>query len=456
MDKPDNLIYMRSLGCNKNTVDSEVILTLLKERGHIITDDPGEASNIIINTCAFIDEAKEEAIETICELSRYRKAGASIIVTGCFSQMYHKEIIKKLPEVDAVIGIGDLKAVIDAVKTPDHKKDFFKSRIIGDAYREYPARDELLTMPGYAYLKIADGCSRKCAFCLIPLIRGQQRSRDPDRIVEEARNLEKKGVKEIVLVSQDTLSYGSDLNINRGLKLLIESLLKKTGIRFFRLLYLRPDPELKENLDVFENDRVLPYFDVPVQHASEKILKSMNRAGSPLSYSDIISTIRDRFHKAVLRTSIITGYPGETEKDFNILLDFIKKIRFDHLGVFSFSPQKETRAFELKGRVKTAVIEERKKKLMELQRGISGKQLKKNIGQSCDVLIEEKILDRNLYLGRSFHFAPEVDGVFLVKSKRILKPGSLIKAKVTRADDYDLHGVEISAFSHSLNDKKDY
>jgi ribosomal protein S12 methylthiotransferase len=443
MDKPNKLIYLRSLGCNKNTVDSEVILTLLKERGHIITDDPGEASNIIINTCAFIDEAKEEAIDTIYELAKHRKVGASIIVTGCFSQMYHKEVVKKLPEVDAVIGIGDLKAVIDAVKTPGQKKDFSNSRVIGDSYREYPARDELLSMPGSAYLKIADGCSRKCAFCLIPLIRGQQRSRDPDSIVEEARKLEKKGVKEIVLVSQDTLSYGCDLNNNINLKLLIERLLKKTGVRFFRLLYLRPDPELKGNLDIFDNSRVLPYFDIPVQHASEKILKNMDRAGNPLSYSDIISTIRGRFSNAVVRTSIIVGYPGETEKDFNILLDFIKKIRFDHLGVFSFSPQKETRAFDLKRKVKTSVIEKRKKELMEVQRGISGKQLKKNIGKCCDILIEEKILARNMYLGRSFHFAPEVDGVFLVKSKRILKPGDLIRAKVTRADDYDLHGVEI-------------
>jgi ribosomal protein S12 methylthiotransferase len=444
MNKSSKQIYLRSLGCNKNSVDSEVIMTLLGEKGYVITDDPSEASSIIINTCAFVDEAKEEAIENIYELSRYKKTGASIIVTGCFSQMYHKEIIKKLPEVDAVIGIGDLNAVVEAVGVPGQKKDFYRSREIPNSYIEYPAREKLLTLPGYAYLKIAEGCSRKCAFCLIPLIRGEQRSREIAKIVEEARDLEKKGIKEIVLVSQDTLSYGSDLNIKNGLKQLVERLLEDTQVRFFRLLYLRPDQDLVENLGVFNNNRVLPYFDIPVQHASEKILNNMNRPGSPGLYTGIMKEIRNRFKQSIIRTSIIIGYPGETEKDFNLLVDFLKKNQFDHLGVFSFSPQKETRAYDLKRRVKTKIIETRKNTVMEIQREISRNRLEKNIGRVYDVLIEEKIEDQNLYIGRSYHFAPEVDGVFVVKSKRLLKPGSLVRAEVRRAEDYDLHGCEVT------------
>jgi ribosomal protein S12 methylthiotransferase len=447
MNNSGRQIYLRSLGCNKNSVDSEIIMALLGEKGYVMTHDPSEASSIIINTCAFVDEAKEEAIDNIYELSGYKKKGTSIIVTGCFSQMYHKEILKKMPEVDAVIGIGNLNAVVEAVEMPGQKKDFIRSRVIGDSYMEYPARDRLLTLPGYAYLKIADGCSRRCAFCLIPMIRGEQRSREISRIVEEARDLEKKGISEIVLVSQDTLSYGSDLNISNGLKKLIKRLLEGTAVRYFRLLYLRPDPVLLENLDIFEDSRVLPYFDIPVQHASEKILKKMNRPGTPASYSEIMKEIRGRFRESVLRTSVIIGYPGETEEDFNMLLKFLNKNQFDHLGVFSFSPQKGTSAFDLKKRVKPAVIESRKKTVMELQRGISKSRLEENIGMIHEVLIEEKIEDRMLYIGRSFHFAPEVDGVFLVKSHRELKPGCLIRAEVTKADDYDLHGVDVTDVS---------
>ena len=445
MANRNKLIYLRSLGCNKNTVDSEIILSLLKGRGYKRTDNPDKASKIIINTCAFIDDAKEEAIDTIFELSQYKKKGSQLIVTGCFSQLYHREIIAKLPEVDAVIGVGNLGAVLDAVESSDSRKDFSGSRDIGDVYKEYLIRDELITPPGYSYLKIAEGCSNKCSFCLIPKIKGKLRSRTLSQIIEEAVSLEKTGVKEIILISQDTLSYGCDLNMRGGLKVLIKGLLENTGIKFFRLLYLRPDPELLENIEIFENSRLLPYFDIPIQHVSKKILKSMNRIGDPQLFSGIIKNLRDGVQNAVLRTSLIAGFPGETEDDFNTLLDFIEEVRFNHIGVFSFSPQRETEAFKLKGRVDKNIIEKRKNKLLELQKKISRENLEEYIGKVYDVIIEEGFEPGDRYIGRSYHFAPEVDGVFLVRSKRRLKAGDLIKAKVTRADDYDLHGYAINS-----------
>ncbi len=441
MKEKDKLIYLKSLGCNKNTVDSEIILSLLKKEGYKITQNPEEASSIIVNTCAFIDDAKEEAIDTILELSNIRMADAKLIVAGCFSQLYSVEILQEISEVDAVTGIGNLEGVLDAVRNSSTEKDFPESRKISDTYKEYVLRNKLLTLPGYAYLKIAEGCSRNCSFCLVPKIKGKIRSRALNKILEEAQVLEKKGIYELILTSQDTLNYGRDLDLQNGLKTLIDCLLNNTDSSFFRLLYLRPGYELLENLDIFENSRVLPYFDIPIQHVSKKILLSMNRSGDYTFYKQIINKIRDKVPEAILRTTVIVGYPGETEEDFDTLLHFVEEMQFNHLGVFIFSPQSGTEAFKLKQGVAKKISERRKNILLETQLEISRRYMEGNIGKVFEVLIEEKFQNIDLYIGRSYHFAPEVDGVFLVRSKKVLKPGSMIKAKVTSADDYDLHGV---------------
>jgi ribosomal protein S12 methylthiotransferase len=445
-------VYLESLGCNKNTVDSEIILSLLRERGYIRTTNPEDASCIIVNTCAFIDDAKRESIDVILGLARYRKAGRRLIVTGCLSQLHPYEIEQELPEVDAIIGVGDLRYVVEAVERPGRSGDYSESRIIPERYREYAQREEFLTPSGYAYVKISEGCSRGCSFCLIPHIKGEHRSRRIEDIVKEVRGLEERGIKEIIITSQDTLSFGEDLGIKGGLRQLISRLIEKTSIPRIRLLYLRPAWELLDILEVFEDPRVLPYFDIPIQHASKKVLVSMKRSGDSSSYMKLIDSVRERLPDAVLRTTVMVGFPGEDEGDFRALLNFVKKAKFHHLGVFVFSPQKETEAYKLKGRVNRTTGERRKSEIMLVQQGISRDLLQREVGKVHDVLIDELLNPgvekgvscESLYLGRSFHFAPEVDGFFLLRSSKPLKPGSIIRAKVTEAECYDLHGIAMN------------
>jgi len=449
MKEKDKLIYIESLGCNKNTVDSEVIVTILKSKGYKRTFNPSKASSIIVNTCTFIDEAKAEAINTIIELSQLKAPGSKLIVTGCFPQLYHKEIINEMPEVDAVLGVGDLSSIIEAAGS-DIRRDYPESRALKNTYKEYPFREEFLTFKGYAYVKIAEGCSKNCSFCLIPRIKGEQRSREIKNIVDEVNQLELRGIKEIILTSQDTLSYGRDIGYKNGLKDLVDSLIKNTNIKYIRLLYLRPDDELIKNLQIFDNERVIPYFDIPIQHISKMILKEMNRWGDIEYYKDIVSKIRKTIYNAILRTSIIVGFPGETEDDFKQLMQFILENQFDHIGVFTFSAQRETEAYKLKGGIKKKTALERKDKILEIQKDISKRRLEQNTGKVFDVLIEEKFKNNNLYFGRSYHFAPDVDGVFVVKSNRDINPGEVVKAKVSWTDYYDLHGVEINMHSNGL------
>lgn len=445
-------VYLESLGCNKNTVDSEIILSLLQERGYRRTTNPEDASCIIVNTCAFIDDAKRESIDVILALASYRKSGKRLIVTGCLSQLYPYELEQELPEVDAIIGVGDLRYVIEAVEKPGRAGDYSASRIIPERYREYSERNEFLTPPGYAYVKISEGCSRACSFCLIPHIKGEHRSRNIEDIVQEVCRLEEKGIKEIIITSQDTLSFGEDTGIKGGLRLLLRKLLEKTSIPRIRLLYLRPARELLDILEIFQDPRVLPYFDIPIQHVSEKVLFNMKRNGDSLLYMKLIDEVREKISEAVLRTTVMVGFPGEGEEDFQTLLNFIKKVRFNHLGVFVFSPQKETDAYRLKGRVRRPTGERRKREVMLIQQGISRELLQREIGKVHDVLIDEVLNTgvgkgtscNSVYIGRSFHFAPEVDGFFLVRSSKPLKPGRIIRARVTEAECYDLHGIVLN------------
>ncbi|HUT66232.1 MAG TPA: 30S ribosomal protein S12 methylthiotransferase RimO [Spirochaetota bacterium] len=435
-------VFLLSLGCSRNTVDSETMIALLETAGHTVVQQPEGADVLVVNTCSFIEDAKQEAIDTILELSKYKKSSTRLIVTGCFPQLYSQEILKQMPEVDVVMGVGSLDLILDAVEK-DEVKDYPQSRATERRYKEYPGGRKLITPPWHAYLKVSEGCSGSCSFCLIPLIKGPMRSRSIEAVVEEAKRLEEMGIKELILTSQDTLAYGRDLGVKNGIKTLVNSLLDRTGIELIRLLYLNPTEELFGILDLFENKRMLPYLDIPVQHVSAKILKSMHRYGSGDYFRGLLSRIRDRYPDAVFRTTVIVGYPGEKEADFRELLDFTGDVKFNHLGVFVFSPQQETEALRLGERVKKSVAEKRRGTILELQRRVSKEKLKKEVGKVFPVLVEERTGEDGLYFGRSYHFAPEVDGVFVVQSKRKLDPGTIVRARVTWADDYDLHGSVI-------------
>lgn len=432
--------YIHSLGCNKNTVDSEIIMSLLKARGYSRVDQPENASRIIINTCAFIDSAKEEAIEAIMALSQRKHEEAFLVVTGCMPQIYASEIRRNIPEADIIAGSGDLAAVIDSIDTDSKGGDFPSTRDIPKYYSNEVLRSEFLVNRGYAYIKISEGCNRSCSFCLIPQIKGNLRSRSVEEIVREARYLEEQGAEELILISQDTLSYGSDRNDESNLRFLLNQILENTEVSFIRLLYLRPSKKLLSLLDLFVNGRIVPYFDIPVQHASEQVLKKMNREGNAAQYESIIAGIRNHIPHAVLRTTLITGFPGEGKREFEELLSFIEHIRFNHVGVFVFSPQRETVAYNLHGKVKKGVAERRKETLLSCQRSISRELLQSEVGKTFDVLIEEKVEKERLYFGRSYHFAPDVDGLFVVESDGQLKTGSVVKVLTHSAEDYDLHG----------------
>jgi ribosomal protein S12 methylthiotransferase len=418
-------------------------MSMLSERGYRRVDEPEDAERIIVNTCAFIDGAKQEAIDTILGLSGRILEGATLIVTGCFPQLYAAEIEQKIPEADIIAGSGDLCAVIDAIDSQTDQRDFPSTRAIPEHFSNTVMRTQFLSNRGYAYLKISEGCSRGCSFCLIPHIKGGLRSRSVDEIILEAKHLESLGIGELILTSQDTLSYGTDLSENRELRFMIEHLLEETGIPFIRLLYLRPAKSLLRILDLFKNNRVVPYFDIPIQHTAEKVLKNMNREGNSLYYEKIIDEIRSRMPHAVLRTTLITGFPGEGEDEFEELLAFIKRVRFNHVGAFVFSPQFETRAIQLDERVKTEIADQRREIILTHQKGISSERLQSEVGKTFDVLVEEKIENEKLYFGRSYHFTPEVDGLFVIESQRQLKPGSIVRVEATSAEDYDLHGREI-------------
>ena len=432
--------FIHSLGCNKNNVDSEILMTLLSERGYIRVEQPDKASRVIVNTCAFVDEAKQEAVESILALAASVKGNGSLVVTGCMPQLYAEEIKNNMPEVDVIAGSADMAALVDAIEAESGIKDFPATRSIPSVYENKTLRTEFLSSRGYAYAKISEGCNRTCSFCLIPRIKGGLRSRSVSEILLEAKHLEDQGIGELILTSQDTLSFGDDHGEKNGLRKLLEQLIDQTSIPFIRLLYLRPSEKILHLLDLFKNSRILPYFDIPVQHASDRVLKLMSREGNAAKYERLIENIRDSIPHAVFRTTLITGFPGEGKTEFEELTAFIDRIRFNHVGVFVYSPQRETRAFKLHGRTQINVGQKRKAELLAQQRIISRDLLQLEIGKSFNVLVEERVDKENIYFGRSYHFAPEVDGLFVVDSKQDLTPGSIVKVIAKSAEDYDLHG----------------
>ena len=435
-------ILFISLGCDKNLVDTEVMLGLLASRGYEMTDDETEADIIVINTCCFIHDAKEESIQNILEMAEYKKEGKvkALIVTGCLAERYRQEILDEIPEVDEVLGTTAYDRILDAVDMAlEGKKEVMLSEL--DAL-PLPDTKRLVTTGGhFAYLKIAEGCDKHCTYCIIPKIRGNFRSVPMERLVNEARNLAEQGVKELILVAQETTLYGKDLYGEKSLHRLVRELCKISGIRWIRILYCYPEEITDELIQVMkEEPKVCNYLDLPIQHASDAILKRMGRRTSKQELVDIIGKLRKEIPDICLRTTLITGFPGETQEQHEELMEFVDEMEFDRLGVFTYSPEEGTPAAEMPDQIDEELKEDRQAELMELQQEIAFDNAERMAGQEVLVMIEGKVADENAYVGRTYRDAPNVDGLIFINTDEELISGDFARVKVTGALDYDLIG----------------
>ena len=435
-------IFFASLGCDKNLVDSEKMLGLLDDAGHTIIDNENEADIIIVNTCSFIHDAMEESINSIIEYGKLKEEGKlkALIVTGCLSQRFSKEFSEQLPEVDAVLGTNSYDEIVDAINNVFAKKGeniYIKS--LDELVN--PQKRMLSTGGHFAFLKIAEGCNKRCTYCIIPSLRGNYRSVPIEDVVSEARVLVSQGVKELILVAQETTVYGMDIYNKKMLPELLDRLQEIEDLRWIRLLYCYPE-EIDEKLisSIVRNNKVCHYIDMPIQHCSDKILKLMGRKTDSISLNKIINKLRERIPDIVIRTTLIAGFPGETDADYNNLLEFVKESQFDRLGVFSYSREEGTKAYDMDNQIDNEVKDFRRDKIMEIQQAISTANNEKLIGQELDVFIEGKLVDDNVYIGRTYRDAPEVDGLFFLNSDRVLNSGDFVRGKVTSFNEYDLIG----------------
>lgn len=443
-------IFFISLGCDKNLVDSENMLGILHDNGYIITDNESKADIIIINTCCFIHDAKEESIETILEMADYKKIGnlKALIVTGCLAERYKDEILEEIPEVDALLGTTAISEILHVI---DEVMDGKKHTCFADLNRQ-PAiisKRVISTVPYYSYLKIAEGCDKHCTYCIIPKLRGKYRSRAMDELTDEASYLASNGVKELILVAQETTLYGVDLYGKKALPELLRRLCKISGIEWIRLLYCYPEEITDELIDTISSEpKICNYLDIPIQHCSDRILKLMGRKATKEDIINIVKKLRERIPHIVLRTTLITGFPTETDNEHEELLCFIEEVRFDRLGVFTYSKEEDTPAALLKPQITAKVKKKRQKQLMELQQSIAFDISSSHIGRVFDVIIEGRIADKDkVYVGRTYMDGPKVDGYIFINSEEELMSGDIIQAKVTGANHYDLIGeiVEGSA-----------
>ncbi len=437
-----------SLGCPKNLVDSEVMLGLLQKEGHTLTTDQSEADVIVVNTCSFIEGSKRESIEAVLEAAEMKKTGTCkrLVVTGCLAERYPKEIRNDLIEVDAILGTNQIEKISEAVRGKAVPPPDSFGRSNADLYLYDHKTPRLLATPGYsAYMKIAEGCDHTCAFCIIPKIRGAFRSRHISSLVAEARNLASMGVKEITLVSQDTTSYGMDLGLEDGLARLLEALDQVEGLRWIRFLYVYPNLVSDRLCEIVASSgKICRYIDMPLQHASASILKAMRRGGNSLSLARMIDRIRGKIPEVTFRTTMIVGFPGEKDKDFEELMGFCRKMEFDRLGVFTYSDEEDTAGFDLPGKVPPGVAEERRAALMDQQRKIAARKNKALVGREFPVLIEGPSKESELLLqGRLESQAPEIDGVCLINDSKVseVRTGDFHTFRVTRALEHDLLGT---------------
>lgn len=431
-----------SLGCDKNLADSEEMLGLLTGKGHEIVDSEEEAEVIVINTCCFIHDAKEESIENILEMAEYKKAGTCkvLIVTGCMAQCYKEEIIEEIPEVDAVLGTTSYMDILKAIDEACEGRHFQEFRDINELPEDSGRR--ILTTGGhYGYLKIAEGCDKHCTYCIIPSLRGRFRSVPQERLIAQAEHMAEQGVKELILVAQETTMYGTDLYGKKTLHLLMKELCKIKGIRWIRVLYCYPEEIYEELIQVMkEEKKICHYLDLPIQHASDRILKRMGRRTTRAQLTATIEKLRKEIPDIVLRTTLITGFPGETEEDHQELMEFVDEMEFDRLGAFTYSPEEGTPAETMEDQIPEEIKEERRDEIMELQQEISLEKGNDRIGQELLVMIEGKVSGESAYIARTYGDAPKVDGYIFVQTGELLMTGDFAKVRVTGALEYDLIG----------------
>ncbi|SCI98761.1 Ribosomal protein S12 methylthiotransferase RimO [uncultured Clostridium sp.] len=434
-------IALESLGCSKNLVDAEIMMGILNRKGYKLVGDFEEADIILVNTCGFIESAKQESIDTILDLAQLKETGnlKLLIVTGCLAQRYSNELQAEIPEIDAIVGTGSYQQIDEIIAGLEKENNIISLNDIEFAYNEDLPR--YVTTPDYmAYLKIGEGCDNHCTYCIIPKLRGKYRSRKMEDIIREAKELASNGVKELVVIAQDTTKYGIDLYGEVKLPQLLEELAKIEGIKWIRIMYSYPESITEELVKVIKKyDNICNYFDMPIQHASNKVLKLMNRHTTKEDIKSKVDMIRSYIPDATLRTTIIVGFPGETEEDFNELVQFAKDVEFDRLGAFTYSREEDTAADKLPNHIEEDIKLKRRDKLMLVQQEISQRLNAKKINNEYEVLIEEQIEDK-VYVGRTQGDAEEIDSIVYVKSENQLEPGDFVKVKINNALEYDLMG----------------
>ena len=437
-----------SLGCPKNQLDTEVMLHEVLEAGYEVTPEETEADVVIVNTCAFIESAKKEAIDNILDVAWLKKHRGlkAIVVTGCLAERYGEEIFKELPEVDAVLGVGSIHHIVEAIESVTvKKKKGSKPKFFSHDDRDAVSLggDRVLTTPDYAaYLKIAEGCDNRCTYCAIPSIRGKFRSRPMDDLIAEAKQLESLGVKELTLIAQDITRYGQDLYGAYSLAPLIRRITDETSIPWIRLLYCYPD-KITDDLiaEIRDNPRVLKYIDLPLQHISDPVLRRMNRHGDSKMIRSVLAKLRREIPDVVIRTTFIVGFPGETEADFEELCNFVKEQKFDHAGAFAYSREEGTPAYDFPDQIEEQVKQDRLDILMREQTEINAALNREKVGAVIDVLCEDYDPVAEVHFGRSAADAPEIDGKVYFKSNARVAPGTFVRVKVREVLDYDLYGV---------------
>ena len=436
-----NILFI-SLGCDKNLVDSEVMLGLLDKKGYQIVDSEEDADIIVVNTCCFIHDAKEESIQTILEMAEYKKEGKlkALIVTGCLAQRYQQEIIDEIPEVDAVLGTTSYDHIVEAVEEALAGNGHVVLEDV-DALPDVKEKRLVTTGGHYAYMKIAEGCDKHCTYCIIPKLRGNYRSVPMEKLLAEAKDLANQGVKELILVAQETTVYGKDLYGEKSLHKLLRELCKISGIQWIRILYCYPEEIYDELIQTIkEENKVCHYLDLPIQHASDAVLKRMGRRTSKAQLVEIIEKLRKEIPDISLRTTLITGFPGETQEQHEELKDFVDEMEFDRLGVFTYSPEEDTPAATMTEQISEEVKEDRQAELMELQQEIAFDLAEDMVGREVLVMIEGKVADENAYVGRTYKDAPNVDGLIFINTDEELMSGDFARVRVTGALEYDLIG----------------
>ncbi len=435
-------ILFISLGCDKNLADTEEMLDLLRQRGYDFTDDENECEIVVVNTCCFIGDAKEESINTLLEMAELKKSGRvrALVAAGCLAQRYHREILTEIPEVDAIVGTSSRNRIADAVERAlaGRKAVFVQDP---DAPCEYYT-DRVLTTGGhYAYLKIAEGCGKRCSYCVIPQIRGNYRSVPMEILLEQANILARKGVKELILVAQETTLYGLDRYGEKSLPLLLHELAQIPGICWIRILYCYPEEITEELIQTIKKEpKVCHYLDIPIQDASDRILRRMGRHTTQSQLRELIDRLREEIPDICLRTTLITGFPGETQEDHEKLVDFVNEMEFDRLGVFPYSQEEGTAAAEMPDQIPEEQKEVWRQEIMELQQEIAFAKAEDTVGQVLTVMIEGKVADEEVYVARTYRDAPGVDGFLFVHTDATLMTGDLAQVQVTGSNAYDLIG----------------